>query len=225
MATDPDNLPALIADDDPVLDVALEDSYTIERTKLRGKSDRADWLVPTAPPPTAIEAPDFVDGLRRFFGAMESEVDRYAGDPIATASALARIEALLGDVRYLRDRLKATTAASMGRERIRKLTVQGVVQVEASSEINRTNWLHHRLMIAALQALDVRHLDGSGAFVSDDTMAEWLLGFFRPEWRLTELRAAGIEPDDYCDIDRDQDGKIVRTPTVQIKDNRVKGRH
>lgn len=224
----------VIEDDDPVLgheiqlasdvDVPLA-GYDIARTKLRGKSVREDWLVASPPPSSAVEHGDFVARLRWFFAEMEREVDRYRHDPIATASALARVEALLTDVRYVRDRLKSTTAESMDRERVRKLTVSGVVQVEASSEIKRSNWQHAKLLTLILDALCCQFVGrATGEVIGPDVVASMVLDFLTPEWRLTALRQiAGIEPNDYCDIDRDEQGAIVKTPTVQIKDNRVKG--
>lgn len=232
MATQSDE--ALIPDDDPVLvpavitephELAPADKYTIKVTPLKGRSRRADWQVASSPPSTAIDQPDFVVELRRFFAAMDGEVDRYKHDPIATASALVRLEALLADVRYLRDRLKATTADSLDALQVRRLTIDSVCTVEASSEIKRSNWQHAKLLALALErCYGGSLLNGdTGEYIDRDEMAAALLAYFTPEWRLTALRDDGIEPDDYCDIDRDERNRIVKTPTVRIVDNRIRG--
>lgn len=223
----------VIEDDDPVLGHEIQlaadvepigvAGYDIAVTKLRGKSRREDWLVASPPPSSAVEQADLIARLRWFFAEMEQEVERYRDDPIATASALARVEALLTDVRYVRDRLKSTTAESMDRTGIRKLTVSGVVQVEASSEIKRTDWQHAKLLTALLAVTGWHYVDADGVVAPPDVLAASLLAFFTPEWRLTAMRELNIEPNDYCQIDRDDHGAIVKTPTVQIKDNRVKG--
>lgn len=168
----------------------------------------------------------FVDRLRRFFAEMDAEIDHYRHDPIATAQALARVEALLADVRYVRDRLMSTTAASLNEHKVRTLTVQGVVTVEASSELKRSEWQHHRLLVEMLERLGF-----SEGIVSPHTGEVWtvanlaavLLEWFRPEWKLTQLKNAGLDPNDFCTVERDEHHKPMRTPTVRIVDNRAKG--
>lgn len=168
----------------------------------------------------------FVERLRRFFAEMDAEIDYHAHDPIATAQALARIEALLADLRYLRDRLNSTTAASLNEHKVRTLTVEGVVTVQASNEMKRTEWESERLLVDMLERLGF-----SEGVVSPHTGEVWevanlaaeMLGWFRPEWKLTAVRSAGFDPDDYCTVERDDAGKPVKTPTVRIIDNRAKG--
>lgn len=222
----------LIEPDDPVLLPALADEDAIRIVPVK-RSNRADWYVnepgvfPGVSDSAVVARPDIVSGLRAFFSAMDEEIDRYEDQPVATAAALARIETLLADMRYLRDRLQRATAASMHDQRIRKLTVSEVVSVEASSQIERRDWQHAPLLrelVTRLIGPQLARVD-DGEILSAEWVANVLLGYFRPEWRLTALRdGAGLDPDDYCTIARDEAGKIAKTPTVRIVDNRIRSR-
>lgn len=223
---------------------AVPEHDSVQAAALRYRADvtplksggRSDWIVPNdgANLPTPIEARDFVTALRRFFAEMDAEIDRLADDPVATAQALARMETLLGDMRYVRDRLRDVTAASMNAGKVRRLTVQGVVQVEASSTYDRTDWQDEALLVRLLRtvvdpAYDLADGDvvlavvRTGETIGVRELAAWLMPFFRLDWRLTPLRDAGIDPDDYSTVERDDAGKYVRRPTVKVNDNRTKG--
>lgn len=203
-------------------DLALFDRYPVAVRKLRG-GVRVDVIVAEASPTPAIEAPDFVARMRWFFAEMDAEIDRHVNDPIATAQALARVEALLADVRYVRDRLHQVTAEGLRAMAIRRLTVTEVTTVEASNTYERTAWQHAALLTAMLRWWDIRVIDvATGEYVPADQVAEVMLNWFRPDWKLTAIRDADLDPDDYCTVARDDDGKPMKTPTVRIVDNRVR---
>ena len=205
-------------------DLALFDRYDVDVRPLR-TGRRVDVVVRQSTPTPSIEAPDFVARLRQFFADMDSEVDRHVHDPIATAQALARIEALLADVRYLRDRLTKVTAESLKAMEIRRLTVSEVTTVEASNETKRSEWQHEKLLTRLLEQHGFKR-----GVVSPDTgermdlvdLVALLLGWFRPEWRLTGVRESLVDPDDYCTVERDDDGKPVKTASIRIVDNLVR---
>lgn len=219
------HLPATIEPVPPGDDLALFDRYDVDVRPLR-TGPRVDVVVREATPTPAIDAPDFVDRMRWFFSEMDREIDVHVNDPIATAQALARVEALLADVRYVRDRLTRVTAESLRAMEIRRLTVSEVVTVEASSDVKRTDWQHEKLLAALLTS----HGFGDGV-VNPSTGERWdlvdvvalVLGWLRPEWKVTGCRESMVDPDRYCTIARDDDGKVVRTPAVKIVDNRVRG--
>ena len=55
--------------------------------------------------------------------------------------------------------------------------------------------------------------------------AGFVLTHLTPNWKMTKMRDdLGIDPNDYCDVLQDDDGKPIKTPTVRMHDNRIKGR-
>jgi hypothetical protein len=52
--------------------------------------------------------------------------------------------------------------------------------------------------------------------------AALLLEMFRPEWKLTPLKEMGLDPDEFCQVETDDDGKPVRTPSLRMVDNVVR---
>lgn len=202
------------------------DRYACDVRPLKGKSDRSDVIVHIPTMTAALQAPDFVATMRRFFLEMDAEIDRYVNDPVATAQALARVEALLADVRYVRNRLQQVTAEALDTERMRRLTVEGVVTVEAATEMKRSEWQHERLLtdLLARHGFDrgvVSPVSGERIDLVD--FVAMLLNWFRPEWRLTGIRESLLNPDNYCTVERDDNDQPVRTPTVRIVDNRARG--
>lgn len=220
----PSTSPAL-QDDRPTFASSL-DEHDCDVVPLRN-SRRCDVTARASSLTPALQGDEsFVDRLRRFFADMDAEITYYADDPIATAQALARVDALLGDLRYIRDRLNRTTADALAAHQVRRLIVEGVVTVESSNEYKRTEWQHERILTAVLAQHDL-----AGGVVSPDTgermdlvdFVALLLSYVRPEWKMTALREAGLNPDDYCTVERDDDNKPVKTPTLRIVDNRAKG--
>ena len=192
-------------------------TYEVAVTPLR-TGGRRDVEVASAHP-DAFDGHNIVTRMREFIAAIEQEAHAHEGDPIATGQALARMEALLADVRYARDTLKRLTAEALKAAHVRRLTLQGVVTLEASTETKRSGWEHERLLGAMLDAAGLRVLTGDGEVVDGREAAARMLGWFRPEWRLTPVRDAGLDPDEFCVVDVDDDGKLIRTPSVRIVNN------
>jgi hypothetical protein len=207
---------------------AVLDQYGVE-SKHVPRSPRSDWTVPagSALVASASEAPDWVAALRRFFMAMDAEVEQYRHDPIATGQALARLDALLADMRSVRATLNTATAESLNEYGVRRLVIQGVAVLEASSTDDRHAWRHEDLLPAVLRALGVDHLVNTetGEAFSCEDLAVRLLAMLRPAWKLTGLRAIGLDPDDWCEYTEDDDGRMVRVPTVRFVDNAVRTPH
>jgi hypothetical protein len=170
--------------------------------------------------PVAFENTDVLGHLRRFFDALEAEAHGYAHDPVALAQALARTEALLADVRYVRDSMRALASQALAEARIRRLTVQGVTTVEGTTEVHRTEWQHTRLLGDVMYHSGYRLADDkTGELIERESAAAVILTWLRPEWKMTPLRELGLDPDDYCTLQRDDDGKPIRTPAVRMVDN------
>lgn len=201
----------------PVLPIP---DYEIEDRPIRG--GRRDLIVKNHRSRDAATETDVVENLRRFFMAVDQEATRYKNDPITNVQALAKIEALLADLRLLRNTVHRFVARAMQVQRIRVLTVEHVATVEASTEAKRTDWQHEKLLADIFTALQVRALTADGEVLPAESLAQLVLIFMRPEWRLTPLRDNGLDPDAYCTVERDDDGKPVRTPTLRIVSNRYR---
>lgn len=207
-------------------DLALLGSgqYLARVTPLKTGGRRDIEVTQTDPAlPAAFGQTDILAALRRFFDALDAEADLHADDPVATAQALARMEALLADVRYVRDRLKSLTATALQAERIRRLTVSDIVTVEGTTEVKRSGWEHARLLMTVLQAQAQRLINvETGEVMTAEESAALLLEMFRPEWKMTPLKEIGLDPDDFCHVETDDDGKPVRTPSLRMVDNVVR---
>lgn len=204
----------------PVLPVP---DYEVDDRPIRG--GRRDLTVKNHRGRDAATETDVVDNLRRFFMAVDQEATRYKNDPITNVQALAKLEALLADIRYLRNTVQGFVARAMQVQRIRVLTVEHVVTVEASTEAKRSGWKHDKLLGAVFSALGIRALTKDGEVLDAEALAALVLVFMRPEWRLTPLRDAGIDPDGYCTMEMDDSTdppKPLRTPTLRMVSNRYR---
>lgn len=170
----------------------------------------------------SFAATNIVGQLRAFFAALDAEADQHRGDPVALSQALVRLDALLADVRAVRDSVKALAASALSTERVRRLTVEGVCTVESSTETKRTNWEHQRLLTKLLERNGTRGIHDTGEIMSAHDLADQILEWMRPEWRMTPIKELGINPDDFCTVAVDDDGKPIREATVRIVDNRIR---
>lgn len=205
------------------LPVTLAERYPTVTTRAVKGSPRIDVEVGPTDVITAAAEPDLTARLRWFFAEMDAEVDRVSDDPIALTNALARVETLLADLRYMSKRIKDATAAALDAGKVRRLTVSNVATIEATSAIERTEWQTPALMSIVLEHLGTLFVDSATGEIQDRAVVADRLGeFFRAEWRLTPLRDIGVDPDQFCTIARDADGNVKRTPTVKIVDNAIR---
>jgi hypothetical protein len=173
--------------------------------------------------PQSFDQTDIVVRLRRFFDALEAEAHDHEGDPVALSQALARMEALLADVRYARDSLKRLTAEALDEQQVRRLTVEGVCTVEGTTETKRVGWRHAELLRTVIGAESVALVNGeTGEIMPDTDAVAMMLAWFSPTWKMTRLKELGINPDDFCEVSTDDDGKPVRMPSVRIHSNEIR---
>lgn len=204
--------------------------YGAEVTPL-SRGPRADWAVPRPDLPIPADAPDFVDTMRRFFAEMDGEIERRKDDVVATATGLAKIDALLADIRYVRDRLRDETARNLNEQFVRRLVIEGVINVEGTST-TETEWDNKKAMMRTIHgALDAqaefddpRWIEAeTGVMLDVEALADAILANAAISyWRKTALTAAGIDPSDVSETETGDDGKPVRTPTVRIHDNLIR---
>jgi len=199
-------------------------AYEARVTPLKTGGRRDVEVTPINPTgPEAFGSTDVLGVLRQFFDRLDQEAAEHEGDPVALSQALARMEAVLADVRHVRDTMRTMTAAALNDERVRRLTVSGVVTVEGTSEVKRTEWRNENVLSALLAAhgYALLHLP-TGEIRRHEQAAPALLEWFRPDWKMTAMKQAGIDPDQFCTVATDDDGRTVRTPTVRIVDNIVR---
>ena len=197
-----------------------DDADGIERVPLQ-RGGRSDWRVPAGTEVVSFDETDIIARMRLFFDALDAEAERRQDEPVAMVNALARMEALLADVRYVRDTMHKYCATALHEQKIRRLTLEACATVEASSNADRT-WHDKKLMTRLLSEFHVTDKN-TGEVVEPDRMASHLLGFAAVTyWRMKQLKAAGLDPDEYSDIAKDEDGKIIRTPTVRMVDNLIR---
>lgn len=201
--------------------------YDVAVTPLKS-GGRSDVVVSNGDrTPVAFASTDIVNQFRAFFDRLALEAEQHADDPIAMVNALARMEALLADVRYVTGEIRKHTADALNAEKVRRITVEGVATMEASSTSERTDWQDQALMTAMLNervAKDAGFLiePTTGLKIPMGDLAAVMLSWFRPAWRLTPIRAAGLDPDDYSTQPTNEDGTPLRTPSVTVKDNLVR---
>lgn len=167
---------------------------------------------------------DIVAQMRVFFDKLDHEIIDRRDDVVAMVNALARMEALLADVRAVTATARARTAEALADGKIRRLTIDNVATVEGTSEAERTEWRDVALLFEMLAA---RHPAGlvdadTGELVRMDLFVDDVLSWFRVQWRLTPIRAAGLDPDDYSTMPTNEDGTPLRTPTVRMHDNAMR---
>lgn len=195
-------------------------------TKLKGKTDRIDVEVEDQVLHFDALIGTFMESIRTFFERLEAEAQKRKGDPVALTHALARLETLLADLRFVHSTVKTLTAEALRDAKIRRLTVSSIATIEGTSSATRSNWQHKKLMLTLLR----RKMNGAKVLVDTATgeqylvedVVDWVLEWCKPDWRLTPIRDLGVDPDDYCDLAKDQNGKIIRDPGVKMVDNSIR---
>jgi len=195
--------------------------YTASVTPLKTGGRRDIEVTPNDPEsPKAFGQTDIIARMRAFFIALDEEAKTHQGDPVALAQALARLDALVADVRSVRDTIRTMTAEALKEQKVRRLTVQGVTTVESTSEVKRTNWQHQRLLGDMLNHYGLSLLNQTTGEISEGQYAaDRILEWFNPTWKMTPIKGAGLDPHDYCDVNTDDDGKAVATPSVRMINN------
>lgn len=189
----------------------------IDRPRLKAE----DWSVATVTTSDAIEQSDIVTKVRLFIAAMSEEVTARRDDPIATGQALARVDAILADMRYLRSLLAATTADAMNRMRIKTITVETIATWEATASYKRSGWRHRDLLVKVLDATSLAVIDtDTGERLPTGDVADIILSWLTPGWKLTGLRPYGVDPDDYCTVATDDEGNPTKEVGIRFHSNR-----
>lgn len=198
---------------------ALVGTYGIEVTPGRY---RDDWYISTPMDVQPIQSMDFVDAMRKFFDGMDREIDARIDDPVATAQALARMETIMADMRYVQNRLKSVTGASMAELKVRRITVERVATVEATALTADRKWNDAGLLRHVLD--NWKHVDAeTGEVVESEQVADLILELAKLTWRSTPMPEHDIEPSDWYERELGDDGKPVKTPTTRMIDNRIRG--
>jgi hypothetical protein len=197
--------------------------YRASITPLKSGGRRDVTVTASADRPNAFDATGILGALMQFFAAIDAEAEQRRDDPVALVQALARLDTIAADVRAVRDSVRRMAAEALQAEKVRRLVVEGVAAVESGTEVKRSEWDHSRLLGDLLSGAGLSLLDTStGERIDGNEAADVLLAWFRPEWRMTAVRQAGLDPDNYCRVQTDDDGKPVKTPTLRMLDNLIR---
>lgn len=206
-------------------DLLKRAEYEFAITPLKS-GGRADVHVITngSVEPAAFTQTDIVGQMRVFVSKLEAEAEARKDDPVAMVNALARMEALLADVRYATSTIRDHTAHALADAKIRRLTIDNVATVEGTSESPRTDWQDDILFADMWMNTGMHDVvnRNTGEMVTPIKVAEVVLSWLRPAWRLTPIRDNNLDPDDYSTQPKDEDGTPLRTPTVSMKDNALR---
>lgn len=198
---------------------ALVGTYGVEVTPGRYRND---WYVSQPTDVQPIQSMDFVDAMRKFFDGMDREIDARVDDPVATSQALARVETIMADMRYIQNRLKAVTGAAMDELKIRRITVERVATVEASAITADRKWNDLGLLRHVLD--NWKHVDSeTGELVDSEVVATLILELAKLSWRSTPMPDRNIQASDWFEREVGDDGKPAKTPTTRMIDNRIRG--
>lgn len=160
-------------------------------------------------PATTGAAPAGVDALRVAIAGMMDEAAALveAGDWESLVRGLEPLQQVLGDLRMLEHQVKRGIADTMPERRV---SVEGVGTVERKAKVTRRNWdsdeLLRKIIAGAILDETTGELPSSPVVAADLILRE--LRAVMPitgslGWRVTALRERGIDPDDWCDEDRD----------------------
>ena len=191
----------------------------IVRTKA---GRREDWSVPSQNTPVPFVDTDIVKHLRSFFDEMDKEAQQRKDDPIAMVNALARLEALLADVRYVRDTVRTYAAESMEAQHIRKLIIEGLCTMEAVSSGSPRKWNDSKALAMLLTNYHMTDKLTGEVKEADEVATDLLEWFAISYWRVGPFKELGMPVEDFAEQDKDEDGKVVRTPSVRIIDNNMR---
>ncbi len=133
---------------------------------------------------------------------LENEYDELGDTPAEIlAVVLSAIRGLRAGLRPLEDRIERDLMETAGSKRF---VVEGLGEVNIRRSVKRTAWDNDALaQVVVAYALDERVLDqDTGEYESAfQAVARVLMECARPSWRITPLRARGIDPDEYCSVD------------------------
>ena len=152
-----------------------------------------------------------VVGLRLAIADLDAQrVDLHAdGDTDSLLVGLAALKTLIRDLRTLEQATEDNAAELMGEQGRRTITIEEVGTFERKRKTNRKQWDHAglgRALVEQAMADDkVQHpLD-----VLDVLMGAAGVGY----WRIEPLRAAGLQPDEWCQVDEGSYGVKITADT------------
>lgn len=132
--------------------------------------------------------------------------------PLDTVRTIEDAAVLYVDVeearRRLNDVLREVTAFLADTVPGKAYTIEGhpqVVGIEIKTDVKRTGWQHDDLMRHVVsRAKDERVIDfttGEALESEADAVVRILNECVRPNWKVTGLKALGLEPDEFCKVE------------------------
>lgn len=133
-------------------------------------------------------------------------VENHAASLDPTPELYARFLAELRDIKAAVTQVARETEALFvdAMDGDKRLVVDGLGEVEVKTSVSRTGWDNDALWrLVVARALDERALDEeTGEYEREsDAVARVLAECARPSWRVTPLKARGIQVDEFCTVD------------------------
>lgn len=158
-----------------------------------------------------------VQSLTEYGGEVEGDYLTALGTvvlPEQYAIVLAAIRECRSSLATFYDRVEQDLLAHMGEK---SMNVEGLGLVEAKKKTIYRKWDNDSLWrLVTAYALDERKLDETTGEYEDaaQAVARVLGECARPSWRLTPLRARGIDPTEYAEVE--EDGWQIKLPARQL---------
>lgn len=147
--------------------------------------------------------------LRKIVDRWDTEHEEDSNALTELAALLFQLDLLISDVRMYRSRIEQEVARRSDTKLVE--FPGGTAEVKAGAK--RTQWDNDLLYSHVVsRALDERQVDeGTGEYEPEgQAVARVLNECARPSWRLTPLRARGIDPDQFCNVEWGTPSVIVR---------------
>lgn len=157
------------------------------------------------------------DTLDRLLAGIASDLNVFddsintVTDPVDGVFLLAALRDMKQDLARVYEATEKHLLSLMGDK---KMEVDGIGLVEVKRRTKRTQWRHDELWpVVVARALDERLLDEeTGEYESAaEVVSRVLRDCMSPSWKVTGLRARGIQPDEFCT--EEQEGYSVVLPS------------
>lgn len=155
--------------------------------------------------------------LRSIIDRWDQDFDPEADSLENLAVFLYQLDLLTANVKMLRSRVEQTVA----KRAKTKLIIGNHITAEIRGGKKRTQWDNDLLYSHVVsRALDERKIDEeTGEYEpADQAVARVLKECARPSWRVTPLRARGIDPDQFCTAEWAPSSVIVRSNEKKDQD-------
>jgi hypothetical protein len=140
------------------------------------------------------------------------KLDQFGGHDTVTVGDVADLLRVIRDAKRNLSDLERTVENRLGQEMGEyRTTIEGVGTIERHARKSRTQWKKDELLH---DVLDTRLVDKKTGELIDETPLDKVLAVWNlPAPRTGELKARGLDPDEYCTVE-DQGGFTIKLTTT-----------